>query len=583
MKTLSELWFPLTPVQRRSAVVLLGLMLVGMVLETLGIGLVVPALALMLQGDVVARHPMLAPWLIRIGNPDREQLIIYGVLFLVAVYAAKVAFLTFLTWRQLSYVAAVQVDISQRLLAGYLRQPYGFHLRRNSSELMRNVISEVSVFNAGMTSVLGLLSEGLVVAGIAGLLLTFEPFGAVMVLSTIGLAGWGFHRLTRRHILLWGEARQRHDGLRTQRLLEALGGAKDVKLLGRESNFLAQYQHHNTGRALVEKRQLTVQSLPRLLLELLVVTGLAALVLVVIAQGKPVEYLVPTIGLFAAAAFRLMPSANRILGSVQAVRYLSPGIHTVCEEIRQTADVAVLPRSSPMLFTNDLTLDDVTFQYPSTATSALEGISLTIPKGSSVGFIGSSGAGKSTLVDIILGLFTPSSGTVRVDGTDIQTNLRGWQDLIGYVPQSIFLTDDTIRRNIAFGLPDEHIDEAAVQRAMRAAQLEEFISTLPQGLDTLVGERGVRISGGQRQRIGIARALYHDPEVLVLDEATSALDTATEREVMATVNSLHPGKTLIIVAHRLSTVEQCDCLFRLSKGRVVEVIGETAVRAVAGA
>jgi ABC-type multidrug transport system fused ATPase/permease subunit len=227
-------------------------------------------------------------------------------------------------------------------------------------------------------------------------------------------------------------------------------------------------------------------------------------------------------------------------------------------------------KGGPLAFSKAIVLEGVSYRYPSTVAAALSDITLKIPRGASIGFVGGSGAGKSTLVDLILGLLTPTTGQVRVDEVDIQTNLRGWQDQIGYVPQTVFLTDDSLRRNVAFGLSEDQIDDSAVQRALRAAQLEEFVNSLPEGVQTHVGERGVRLSGGQRQRIGIARALYHDPQVLVLDEATSALDTATEEGVMAAVNRLIGEKTLIIVAHRLSTVARCDRLFRLEKGRIVD-------------
>ena len=293
-------------------------------------------------------------------------------------------------------------------------------------------------------------------------------------------------------------------------------------------------------------------------------------------RGKPLEALLPTLGLFTAAAFRLMPSVNRVLAGFQSLRFTLPVVDTLHSEFRLFNATIAPKHGQPLPFKHALTLHQVSFQYPSTEAQALRGVSLTIPLGASVGFIGGSGAGKSTLVDIILGLLTPVSGTVKVDGIDIQTNLRGWQDQIGYVPQSIYLTDDTLRRNVAFGLPADQIDEAAVWRAIQAAQLEQFVNDLPQGLDTPVGEHGIRLSGGQRQRIGIARALYHDPRIMVLDEATSSLDTATEREVMEAVRALQGNKTLLIVAHRLSTTEHCGRLFRLEQGRLVEE-GETSV------
>jgi ABC-type multidrug transport system fused ATPase/permease subunit len=289
-----------------------------------------------------------------------------------------------------------------------------------------------------------------------------------------------------------------------------------------------------------------------------------------LAQNRALEAVLPTLGLFAAAAFRLMPSVNRVLGAVQSLRYGMPVIDTLCAEFKLAVPEIAVTQRSVTPFRATLELNQITYAYPAVAEPALKDISLAIQRGESVGFIGASGAGKSTLVDILLGLLAPDTGEVRVDGNDIQKNLRNWQDQIGYVPQSIFLTDDTLRRNVAFGLPNEQINDAAVHRAIRAAQLEEFVDSLPDGLETFVGERGIRLSGGQRQRIGIARAIYHDPAVLVLDEATSSLDTETERGVMQAITALQGSKTILIIAHRLSTVEHCNRLYRLQDGRVVE-------------
>lgn len=570
MITFQKIWQLLIPDQRRSVFVLLVLMLVGMALETLGIGLVIPAMAVMTQSDLAAKYPAALPLLQFLSNPSHNQLLVGGMLVLLAVYVVKTLFLGYLAWRQSCFAYGLQANLSYRLFSGYLRQPYAFHLERNSAQLIRNTIGSVNGVTNVIQQGLILISEGFVLVGFSALLLWVEPVGALVVVSTLGLSAWVFHRVTRMRIARWGKASQYHEGLRIQHLQQGLGGAKDVKLLGRESDFLAQYSIHNNSSAIVSEHRSTLQALPRLWLELLAVTGLVALVLIMVGQGKPMDALLPTLGVFTAAAFRLMPSMNRVMAAVQSLRFSIPVIDTISEEFR-LVDVVLVPRTGTSLpLTSSLTLDAVVFKYPTAQAPSLAGISLSVPKGSSVGFIGGSGAGKSTLIDVVLGLLTPDSGAVLVDGVDIQGNLRGWQNQIGYVPQSIFLTDDTLRRNIAFGLPNEQIDEAAVLRAVQSAQLEQFVSELVQGLDTVVGERGIRLSGGQRQRIGIARALYHDPPILVLDEATSSLDTETESGVMEAVQALQGKKTLLIVAHRLSTVEHCDWLYRLEQGRVVE-------------
>lgn len=571
MQSIVKTWELLSGPERRAALVLLLLMTVGMLLETLGVGLVIPALTLMTQEDLATRFPSMAPFLAWLGNPSRERMVVYGMVALVVAYLLKAGFLAFLVWRQVRFVFGVQAELSQRLFSGYLYQTYQFHLRRNSSQLIRNAVGEVDLFTkmALMTG-LTLLTELMVVAGITVLLLLVEPVGAMFVMGLLGGSTLLFHWLTDRSILRWGKQRQAHEGRRIQHLQQGLGGIKDVKVLGREEAFLAQYRDSARGAARAAGHQATLQQIPRLLLELLAVAGLATLVLVMIARDRPMESLLPTLGLFAAAAFRLLPSANRVITAIHNVRFSFPIIELLHAETRGLA--AGGPSAhAPMKLDSLIRLEDVSFRYGPESAPVLTGISLEIARGSSMGFVGGSGAGKSTLVDVVLGLLPPDQGRVSVDGTDIRGNLRGWQESIGYVPQSVYLTDDTLRRNVAFGLADEQIDEEAVWRALRAAQLESFIRGLPEGLDSMVGERGIRLSGGQLQRIGIARALYRDPPVLILDEATSSLDTATEQGVMEAVHALHGRKTVLIVAHRLSTVRDCDLLVRLDGGRVADI------------
>jgi ATP-binding cassette, subfamily B, bacterial PglK len=571
VRTLKQIWHLLRPAQRRSAMVLLLLMLVGMALETLGIGLVIPALAFMTRTDSAMRVAGLGPLTGWLAHFSPARLVMLGMLVLVAVYAIKALFLAFLTWRQMAFVYGVQMELSRRLFAEYLRQPYVFHLQRNSAQLIRNVTNETNLFaQTYLVAGMALLTEMLVVIGVSVLLLVVAPLGALVVVSVLGAAVWGFNRVTGHRLLRWGQDRQRHEGLRIQHLQQGLGGAKEVKLLGREREFTAEYEHHNRVVARIGSRQQTLQQFPRFGLELLAVCGLAALVTVMLAQKTPVEALLPTLGLFAAAAFRVLPSANRVMMAVQNVRFGLPAVDVLHQELRRLTSSPEPAAATPVPFAHRLMIDKVTFNYPESHRPALSAVSLCIERGTTVGIIGGSGAGKTTLVDVILGLLKPDHGAVTVDGSDICGNLRGWQQQIGYVPQTVFLIDDTLRRNVAFGLAPDRIDESAVWRALRAAQLEDFVRGLPQGLDTTAGERGVRLSGGQLQRIAIARALYHDPAVLVLDEATSSLDVHTERGVMDAVRALHGEKTVIIVAHRLSTVAGCDRLFRLDDGTLVE-------------
>lgn len=559
----------LDPAQLRDIAALLGLMLIGMILETLGVGLVVPVLAVITDINAALKYPAIHYLLDNLGNPPPIYLIGGGMLMLVLVYAVKVGFLAFLAWKQAQFVFGLDASLSRNLFCGYLHQPYTFHMQRNSAQLIRNVTGEVGQFTTGVSAAILLVTEALVLIGVAALLLWAEPIGASVVVVTLGLSGAAFYRMTRVRVLRWGEARQYHEYQRLQRLQQGLGGVKDVKVFGREAEFVAEYAHHMTTSSRIGRHLNVLQAMPRLWLELMAVAGLAALVISMLMQNKPMESLVPTLGLFAAAAFRLMPSVSRFLGGMQTLRFNYPVIETLYQERSYLVQGRFRESATALRFCTSIELQNVVFSYPETSKVVLNCVSLRVFRGAVVGFVGGSGAGKSTIIDLILGLLAPSEGRVLVDGVDIQTNLRGWQDQIGYVPQTIYLTDDSIRRNVAFGVPESEINDANVRSAIEAAQLAEFVFSLPEGGDTLVGERGVRLSGGQRQRIGIARALYHDPQLLVLDEATSALDVETEREVMKAVLALRGNKTVLIVAHRLSTVESCDWIYRLEAGRIV--------------
>jgi len=568
MDTLRAIWSILTPRQRRAAGLLLAMLLVGTILEVLGVAIVVPALRVV-AGHPVADAPFVAGWLAWMGHPTEAQLIYAGLLVLLGVYAVKAAYLLFAAYWQARFVAALQSSLGRRLFETYLRQPWTFHLEHNSARMIQQ-IGEVQGLAAVCSLAIITASELLVMAGIVALLLWLEPVGTIVVGGVFIAAAGLFEWLTRGPTRRWGAARLTHSTLALQQMHQGIGGLKDAKVLGREPYFIDRFRAHADFVAAMLARNLFVSAVPRLWFELLTIVALCLLTAILIWEGRPARALLPTLGLFATAAFRMLPSINRMSSSFQQLSFSKVMIDRLRKELALGVPNRPHERSVPLPFHEAIALEAVSFTYEGRRQPAVDRISIRIPHGCSVGLIGGSGAGKSTLVDIILGLLPPATGRLTVDGVDVRNDLRGWQQLIGYVAQSIYLADDTIRRNVAFGLPDDLIDDAAVRRALAAARLDEFVAGLPQGLDTLAGERGVRLSGGQRQRIGIARALYHDPPVLVLDEATSSLDDATEKEVMAAVNSLHGTKTLIIVAHRLSTVADCDMLYRLDGGRVVQ-------------
>jgi len=571
----------LTREQKRRAIALLAMMGVGMILEMMGVGLAIPVVGILMNGSYL-EHVKGAGFVARYFNVENHEKVIYlAIIGLLSAYLLKNLYLGFLAWRQVKFASEIQVELSQRLFGIYLNQPYSFHLQRNSAQLVRNIIGEVNLFSGAISHILQITAEGLVLAGVGILLFTVEPWGALMVFAAIGVVGWLLFAATKNYSTRWGAARQIHDGLRIQFLQEGIGGVKDVKLLGRESAFLNKHDQHNTISAKAGELQTTIQQIPRLVLELLAIMGFGLLVVIMVSQGKSMDTIMPTLGLFAAAAFRLMPSASRILSSLQTLRFSLPVVETLHEEIALQQYISDTDHAGGVIkLEKSIELNAVSFEYEAADCPALDSLSFEIRRGEAVGIIGASGSGKSTLVDVIMGLLNPTGGRILVDGKDIAANMRTWQDRIGYVPQNIFLTDDTLRHNIAFGLSEDKIDESAVTRAVEAAQLSEFIANLPDGLETQVGERGVRLSGGQRQRIGIARALYHDPDFLVLDEATSALDTSTEMGIMQAVNQMLGSKTILIVAHRLSTVETCNRIYRMESGRIVasgtpaEIIGK---------
>jgi len=565
-ETVRIVWNLFTRKDRVAFIRIVLMVIVGMFLETISLGIVVPIIGILTQDDYQQKYPFIVDIF---GELSREELISAVMVAMVLIYIVRSLFLFWSLWIQKGFSASVSGRLSQSLFAIYLRQPYMFHLQRNSSTLMRNAKNATSVVTCGVDPFMVLLTDGLVAIAMFTLLIYVEPIGTIAVLLVFGLSTSTFQRLTRRRIDSWGHQVDHHETKILQHLQEGFGGAKDVKILGRENEFLSQHEKHLKRSIRISRIYNVILTLPRSFMEVITIVGLCLLVVSMVVRGRELSEIVPVLGLFAAAAFRVMPSINRLLMATQTLIFNRSIIAAVYRDFQLDApDLGKYVKNSP--FANSLELHDVSFQYPTAARASLQKVSLVVRRGEAVGFVGPSGAGKSTLVDVILGLFAPTAGKVRVDGQDIQENLRNWQNQIGYVPQSIYLTDDTLRRNVAFGLSDENIDDKLVTEAIRLAQLDAFVESLPDRLETVVGERGVRLSGGQRQRIGIARALYHNPSVLVLDEATSSLDTPTEHGVMQAVQALQGTKTVIIVAHRLSTVEYCDRLYRIEDSRITE-------------
>jgi ATP-binding cassette subfamily C protein len=518
------------------------------------------ATALPVAGALLRRLPPLEP---------RATVVLFA-LSVALFYALKNGLGALSAWAQARCVRDSTAATSTALLRGYLAAPWSFHLRRNSAELIHDAHQAVErVYTLVMSPALGILTESLVALGIVAVLLVAAPGVTLFAVSVLLSLSLLFLRITRGAAVRLGARLDVHAAASLRHLQQALGAVKELKVLGRERRFADSYAEDQRALARVHRRYATIAALPRLVVETIFVCGALLVVVVLTARGGTGTETVPLLGLYAYAGFRVIPSANRILWLFGEVRFGTPAVERVHRDLAILPAVAPAP-TGPCPFVDRLALERVSYVYPADARPLLCDVELVVRRGEAVGIVGPTGAGKSTLVDLVVGLLEPTEGRISVDGVDVRTCLPAWQHQIGYVPQAIYLLDDTLRRNIALGVPDAEIDETRLRAAIGRAQLEAFVAALPQGLDTRVGERGVRLSGGERQRIGIARALYHEPAVLVFDEATSALDGRTEAALTEALGALRGGTTMLIVAHRLTSVRRCDRLVLLRDGRVAD-------------
>lgn len=557
------------PGDRRRIVILIALLTFAACLEALGVGLIMPFIALLQRPSLATESRFLRGIAGVFGIETNSGMLIFVGLALLAVFVLKNVYLAATTYLQMRFVFTRMTLLSRDLLAAYLSRRFPFFLQRNSSELVRNVVNDATaIFWLAMPSWFVLIVESITCFILAGLLIVLEPIALPIVGGLLGAGGYAFQRYHRRTTSRLFDRMREIETTLVKYSSDAFGGIKEVRVRGCETFITSTFTQESAELAHAMRIQRFVQELPRYVFETMAVAGLVCVAVIVIARGGATERLVALLGVMALAAMRVMPSIVRILGALHQVRYHGPAITALHDDLVSAEPLP--PESAPLTVEREIRLSHVTYSYPNANRPALDDVSLTIRKGETIAFIGSSGAGKTTLADLLIGLLEPTSGHIEVDGRRLDASLvRPWQRGIGYIPQNVFLTDETIRRNIAFGLPDDQIDERRVTTAMQAAQLDELVRSLPDGLDTLVGERGVRLSGGQRQRIGIARALYLDPAVLVLDEATSALDGLTEAEVVDAIELAGADRTTIVIAHRLSTVRKSDLLVWMSGGKIV--------------
>lgn len=555
---------------KKSIVFLFILMFLGMLFEMLGVGILLPALAIILNPNIVDDYPQAQFIIELIGNIPHSKLILFGLLSIIVIYVLKAFFLIFVNWQQNNFSISLSKTLEDLLFKGYLNQPYTFHLNRNSAVLLRN-FNELGHLTEMTQAFIGLIIEISAIIGVLCLIIFIEPKGAFIVASFLIIFLFIFHKSTKNRILMWGEERQTFTVIKNQNLLQSLDGVKDIKLMNRFDHFTNEFSKSNLSLSKIRIKANTLSQIPRHYIEVLAVISLVALILSMLAQNKPIDILIPTLGIFTAAAFRLIPSINRIMSYMQVIQIARPTINLLYDEFYLINTSIILKQENKELnFGDKIIFKNIKFRYTSKSKLVLENISLEIKKGETVGFIGPSGSGKSTLIDLLLGLLEPEHGEIVIDNMPLKSYYRAWQNKIGYVPQSIYLANDSLRSNVAFGIDPKFVDDDAVNKAVDAAQLTEFILNLDEGIHTLVGERGARLSGGQRQRIGIARALYHNPSVLILDEASSSLDNETEKGFMDAINNLKREKTIIIVTHRLSTVSNCDKIFKLKSGKLIQ-------------
>ncbi len=571
MITIRKLLDLLTPAERKQVYLLLVLILAMAMLETVGAASIMPFVALLANPLLIETNPFLNVAYNELGFTDSQSFLFALGLLTFSLLVASLALKALTTYAQLRFILMREYSFGKRLVEGYLHQPYSWFLSRHSADLGKSIFSEVNqVVGNCVSPMMTLIAHGTVSIALLTLLIVIDLKLALLVGCTLVTAYWLIFRATRGLLGRIGKERVIANRERFTAVSDAFGAAKEVKFSGLEQAFI---QRFSTSARIYARHQATAQiisQLPRFALEAIAFGGIVLVVLYLVTQSGSFNQTLPIISFYTFAGYRLIPALQQVYGAVTQLRYAGSALDALHAELKELKPINSNSSKDIIVPKYEITLNQIQYCYPNAQWPTLKGLSFTIPAKSIVGLVGSTGSGKTTTADLILGLLDAQTGTLEIDGQVISPDCRrAWQRSIGYVPQQIYLVDDTVSANIAFGCNVEDIDHVAVEHAAKIANLHDFVmSELPQQYQTTVGERGVRLSGGQRQRIGIARALYHKPQVLILDEATSALDNLTEQAVMEAIQNLGNEITIILIAHRLSTVKTCDVIFLLEKGEL---------------
>jgi ABC-type bacteriocin/lantibiotic exporter with double-glycine peptidase domain len=559
------------------ALLLLTMIIISGFVESARVASIVPFVAVIADANVVETNPYMAAAYRWFGLESPKKFLFILGLGVFVLTLGSLALTALTAWATIRFASMRNYRLSRDLFNVYLSHPYEWFLTKHSADLGRAALDEVKlVISSALMPVLSLITGFVTGAFMVGMLIIADPALAIIVTLALGGGYALIYSFSRQYLTRIGEERVEANLQRYRISLEAFGAIKDVKVLGLEKTFADRFEEPSRKFVTRQAASRIMGQMPQYGLQALAFAIVLVIVWYMLTVHDDVRGALPIIALYALAGSRLMPALQKIYHSIASLRFAGPGIDALHRDLteRQANDMKLLKHDStrPLGLKKELKISAVSYRYPNSPKQALRSVSMKIPAGAAVGLVGQTGAGKTTLVDVILGLLEPESGLLYVDGVSVtKTNRRAWQRSVGYVPQNIFLADNTIASNIGFGASPRDIDMAAVERAARIANLHDFIlDELEQGYETLVGERGIRLSGGQRQRVGIARALYHDPDLLIMDEGTSALDNITERAVMEAVNNLARAKTIILVAHRLTTVKTCDRIFLLEDGRLAE-------------